>query len=265
MSEIFLPQVGAVFSADIAVPEHEREVRFYARVLSTGEHPLWREEDLLNNVGLPIIGLGAQRPEFAHLPLQWMPHIQVTDVAASVQRAVELGGRELMHAKGDDGGSQWAVLMDPYGAAFGVIPVVPEEQMPPTSMLPEEAENAVGRIAWLDLTVADAVGARDFYRQVIGWSARDMSMRDEVGSYVDYELLGEKGTPVGGICHARGVNSELPAVWIIYLPVGDLAESVRRVQAEGGHVLKVVGGEAEDYEYAVIRDPVGAYFALLQA
>lgn len=28
---------GAVLSADIAVPGHEREVRFYSRVLSTGE------------------------------------------------------------------------------------------------------------------------------------------------------------------------------------------------------------------------------------
>jgi dihydrofolate reductase len=37
MSELFVPRVGAVLSADIAVPEHEREVRFYSRVLSTGE------------------------------------------------------------------------------------------------------------------------------------------------------------------------------------------------------------------------------------
>jgi hypothetical protein len=35
MSELFLPGVGAVFSADIAVPDHEREVRFHSRVLST--------------------------------------------------------------------------------------------------------------------------------------------------------------------------------------------------------------------------------------
>ena len=37
MSGPFAPGVGAVFSADIAVPEHEREMRFYSRVLSTGE------------------------------------------------------------------------------------------------------------------------------------------------------------------------------------------------------------------------------------
>lgn len=70
MSEFFDPGVGAVLSADIAVSEHERVVRFYSRVLSTGENPLWREDDLMNNLGMPIIGLGARSPEYAELPLQ---------------------------------------------------------------------------------------------------------------------------------------------------------------------------------------------------
>ena len=47
MSDPFVPRVGGILSADIAVPEHEREVRFYSRVLSTGENPLSRE-DLMN-------------------------------------------------------------------------------------------------------------------------------------------------------------------------------------------------------------------------
>ena len=113
MSDLFVPRVGAVFSADIAVPEHEREMRFYSRVLSTGTNPLWRAEDLMNNLGIPIIGLGSRSAEYAHLPLQWMPHIQVADVAASVPRALALGGSVLMHAEADDGTSQWAVLRDP--------------------------------------------------------------------------------------------------------------------------------------------------------
>ncbi len=89
MSEPLVPRVGAVFSADIAVPEHEREVRFYSRVLSTGEDPLWRD-DLMNNLGTPIIGLGARSAAYAHLPIQWMPHIQVTDLAAGAQRGCDL-------------------------------------------------------------------------------------------------------------------------------------------------------------------------------
>jgi uncharacterized protein len=260
MSETFVPRVGGVLSADIAVPDHEREARFYSRVLSTGENPLWRE-DLMNNLGVPIIGLGALNAEYSHLPLQWMPHIQVADVAASVQRALDLGGSELMHARDDDGGSQWAVLLDPNGAAFGITPVVPPEAIPPSGGAPDVAP--VGRIFWLDLAVSNASASRDFYRQVVGWSVQDVDMADGGEAYADYNMLGEDGSPAAGVCHARGVNAGLPPVWMIYLPVGDLGESLRRVQEEGGKVIKSMRGEDNEYVYAAIQDPVGAHLALI--
>jgi uncharacterized protein len=284
MTNPFRPGVGAVFSADIAVPEHEREVRFYSRVLATGDAPLWRD-DLMNNMGIPIIGLGERGPEYADLPLQWMPHVQVADVAASVQRALDLGGSELMHARDDDGTSQWAVVLDPAGAAFGLIPVIPREALPPDPApspdaaappgegAPSPADGTpspgaaapVGRIAWLDLTVPDAAAVRDFYRQVVGWSVEDVDMTDDGARYADYNMLGEDGSPAAGICHARGVNAGLPPVWLIYLPVGDLAGSLRRVEEEGGRIIRTVPGQDGEPAYATIQDPVGSYFALAQA
>jgi hypothetical protein len=258
MNDPFVPRVGGILSADIAVPEHEREVRFYSRVLTTGENPLWRE-DLMNNLGAPVIGLGPTSAEYAHLPLQWMPHIQVADIAASVKRALELGGKELMHGKDDGGKSQWAVLLDPNGAAFGLIPVVPAEAIPPT----DGAAARVGHIAWLDLTVSDASATRDFYSQVIGWSVQDAEMEDEGERYADYNMLGDDGAPAAGVCHARGVNLELPPVWLIYLSVGDLAESLRRVSEEGGKIIKAIRGTDGEYASAVVQDPVGAHLALM--
>ena len=187
MSDPFVPRVGGVLRADIAVPEHERVVRFYSRVLSTGEAPLWRE-DLMNNRGMPIIGLGARGAEHADLPLQWMPHIQVADVEASAERALDHSGRELMHARGDDGKSQWAVLLDPNGAAFGMIPVVSAEAVPSTeSVASREAAARVGCISWVDLTVSDASATRDFYRQVVDWSVQDVEMEDAGERYADYK------------------------------------------------------------------------------
>ena len=258
MSNPFVPRVGGILSADIAVPEHEREMRFYARVLTTGENPLWRE-DLMNNLGMPIIGLGARIAEYDHLPLQWMPHIQVADVAASAKRALDLGGSELMHGKGDDGESQWAVLLDPNGAAFGIIPVVPAEAVPPA----DGAAARVGLISWLDLTVSDASATRDFYRQVVGWSVQDVEMEDGNERYADFEMIGDDGKPAAGVCHARGVNLGLPAMWMIYLPVGDLTESVRRVREEGGRIIKATRGSDGEYTCAVVQDLVGAHLALV--
>lgn len=241
-------------SADIAVPEHEREVRFYSRVLTTGEAPFWRE-DLMNNQGSPIVGVGARVPEYDHLPLQWMPHIQVADIEASVKRALELGGTELMHAE-----AQWAVLLDPNGAAFGIIPVVSPEQIPAT----DGSTAQVGHVAWLDLTVADAAATSDFYQQVIGWTAQGIERKDGDAAYTDFNMLGGDASPAAGIRFARGVNSEVPPVWLIYLPVGDLAESMRRAQEEGGQIIKTAQGSNGEPASAVIQDPVGAHFALVQ-
>ena len=263
MSDAFVPRVGGILSADIAVPEHEREMRFYSHVLSTGENPLWRE-DLMNNLGMPVIGLGARSAEYAHLPLQWMPHIQVADVAASVERALDLEGSELMHAKDDDGKSQWAGLLDPNGAAFGIIPVVSAEAIPPTEgAASRDAAARAGCISWLDLTVSDASATRDFYRQVVDWSVQDVEMEDAGERYADYNMFGADGSPAAGVCHARGVNLGLPPIWMIYLPVGDLAESLRRVREGGGKVIKATRGTDGKYACAVVQDPVGAWLALV--
>lgn len=247
-----------MLSADIAVPEHEREVGFYASVLGTGAEPLWRP-DLMNNLGMPIIGLGERTEEHADLPLQWMPHIQVADVAASVQQAIGLGGKELMHGK-KDGQSLWAVLQDLNGATFGIIPVVPSDG---SSGEGDSTTAPMGRIAWLDLTVSDTAATRDFYRQVVGWTDDDVEMGDSGESYSDHNMLAGDGRPAAGICHARGVNRDLPPVWLIYLPVGDLAESLRRVDEGGGEVLTSLVGDEGLTTYAVVRDPVGAAFGLV--
>jgi len=185
-------------------------------------------------------------------------------VAASVERALELGGQVLLHSRDEAGRSQWAVLLDPNGAAFGVIPVVPVEMIP-AEMAEPGREQAFGQIAWLDLTVPDAPATRTFYEAVIGWRSQDVAMRDGDESYADYAMLGGAGSAIAGICHARGVNADLPAVWLIYLPVADLDESLRRVEEEGGSVLKVMRGKDGKARFGVVSDPVGAFFALAAA
>ena len=230
----------------MAVPEHAREVRFYAEVLTTGSAPLWRD-DLTNDVGTPVIGLGERVPAYEGLPLQWMPHIQVRDVAVSAARAVALGGTERMHGKNDDGESQWAVLVDPGGAAFGVVPVVESDS---GTTAPPEGK---GRIAGLTLPTADVARACAFYEGVVGWSAAAARTDGDV----------ELRRPDGGSSAAiRPAGDDgLPAVWMLSLPVGDLGESLRRVVANGGHVLQ----HSSEAGQAIVRDPVGLYVALEEA
>ena len=88
-------------------------------------------------------------------------------------------------------------------------------------------------------------------------------MEDGAERYADYQLLREEGSAAAGVCHARGMNLGLPPVWMIYLPVGDLAESLRRVEQEGGKVIKAMKGEGGEPVYAAVQDPVGAHLALV--
>ena len=251
MRKTFVCGVGGVVSADIAVPDHERELDFYSKILTTGDAPLWRD-DLMNNLGTPVIGLGARTPEYESLPLQWMPHFQVADVAASVASAIELGGEELWHSKSDDGSSQWAVLADQVGAGFGVIPAVTDESES------KEQNDRIGCISWLSLTVADALASQDFYQNVIGWNAKSIETEDGEGRFANFEMQRDNGNAAAEICHARGEHKGIPSVWLMHLPVGDLAESLRRVGECGGSVIK----EFVEAKHAVVRDPVGVYLAL---
>ena len=241
----FFHGIGGVVSADIAVPEHERELAFYSKVLATGSAPLWRD-DLTNNHGTPIIGLGPRSPEYESLPLQWMPHVQVADVAASAARTLELGGRELFHGRGDDGSSQWAVLVDPAGAAFGLIPVVGDASDGPGDPA------GMGRIAWLSLVVPDVPSLCRFYEQVVGWSSAPS------GAAGRFEMQGPDGRAAAEIRPPQGDGASLSGVWILSLPVDDFDESLRLVREGGGEVLE----ELPASRYAIIRDPIGVCLAL---
>ena len=170
-----------------------------------------------------------------------------------------------MHGRDDEGKSQWAVLRDANGAAFGIMPVVPEEALPPTSDDSAGVTDAsTGCISRVALTVSDAQASRDFYHQVVGWSAREVEMEDGGERYADSAMCTDDGTTAAEVCHARGVNRGLPPVWMIHLPVGDLAESLRRVPGEGGVVVQSVQGAGGEYVSAVVRDSVGVQLALTQ-
>ena len=120
---------------------------------------------------------------------------------------------------------------------------------------------AIGSVAWRDLTVGDAEGIRDFYQSVVGWDSAEVAMDD----YFDFSMVTPlTGETVAGVCHARGVNQELPPLWLIYIVVDDLAESLRVCKELGGSVIVESRPLAEGL-FCVIRDPAGAVCALFQA
>lgn len=120
--------------------------------------------------------------------------------------------------------------------------------------------SGIGKIGWLDTTVDDALGLRDFYRAVVGWQTDEVSM----GDYDDYVMKTPgTGEGVAGICHARGGNADLPKGWLIYIVVGDVETSAAACRTNGGKVVikprDLAGGR-----FCVIEDPSGAVAGLYQ-
>ena len=119
--------------------------------------------------------------------------------------------------------------------------------------------NITGKIEWIDLTVDDAEQVREFYQSVAGWSAEGFDM----GEYNDYNMNDEAGETVAGICHARGSNSTIPPMWIPYISVASLDESLKSVIEKGGELINGPRTMPQG-KYAIIKDPAGAHCALWQ-
>jgi predicted enzyme related to lactoylglutathione lyase len=120
--------------------------------------------------------------------------------------------------------------------------------------------SGIGDIAWADLTVHEADGVRDFYRKVVGWKVGRVAM----GGYNDYGMIppGKKNM-AAGVCHARGVNADLPPVWLIYIVVKNLRRSIDACLRAGGSVIAPPRPMGKG-TMCVIADPAGAISALYQ-
>ena len=124
----------------------------------------------------------------------------------------------------------------------------------------DETKMPHGAIAWIDLTVSNAVVVRDFYKKVVGWDHAGCDM----GGYEDFNMMpGGTETPVAGVCHAVGSNEGMPASWMIYITVEDVETSARRCVEQGG---EGVDGPRKmgPWTFCVIRDPAGAVSVLIE-
>lgn len=120
----------------------------------------------------------------------------------------------------------------------------------------------IGSIVSADLTTPEADSLKDFYREVIGWESEELLMKDGEEAYSDHIMKDGQGNWVGGVCHARGVNMGIPPVWIVYINVADISESIRKCKGLGGKVIKESRNKEGVLQYAMIQDPAGAILAI---
>ncbi len=126
--------------------------------------------------------------------------------------------------------------------------------------MPEVSSYNPGTFCWADLATTDAARSKDFYSQLMGWTASDNPVSDTMV----YSMLQKDGKDVCGLYQMDDSMAGIPPHWTSYICVADAATAADRVAAAGGAVLM---GPADVFDagiMALVRDSTGAAFGLWQ-
>ena len=92
-----------------------------------------------------------------------------------------------------------------------------------------------GTFCWVDLATTDPAGATNFYKEIFGWQAQDIT-GGEGGTYSMLHLDGDE------VCALYEIESGqreqgIPSHWSSYVSVEDAGEAAARARELGGTVL----------------------------
>jgi uncharacterized protein len=117
-----------------------------------------------------------------------------------------------------------------------------------------------GRPCWYELSTSEGNldAAEAYYAKVLGWTFRDAGMEG-----FDYHLASAGGDLVAGLMAARPADESTPH-WLVYFAVDDADSAVADVAAAGGSTRKGPADIPGTGRFAVLADPQGATFGVLQ-
>jgi len=118
-----------------------------------------------------------------------------------------------------------------------------------------------GRFLWYDLMTTDMAAAAAFYREVVGWDARDSGMPDR-----SYSIFSMGATAVAGLMPIPDdlLAAGIPPCWSGYVGVADVDDYADRVEGAGGTIRKPPTDIPGIGRYSVVADPYGAVFILFK-
>lgn len=121
-----------------------------------------------------------------------------------------------------------------------------------------------GTINWTDLTTANAEEVKEFYKNVIGWTDQAIPMIDGDDEYNDFVMMHGENGAAGGICHSRGTNLGIPPQWIPYISVNEIDKRKNLAIENGAEVLKEQIDKNGSLYFVIMKDPSGAFFAMVR-
>lgn len=186
-------------------------------------------------------------------PPAWLNYVCVEDADATAARARAAGGQVFAEPMSVLDYGRMAVLADPTGAAFGI--------WQPGIHSGADVVSEPNAMSWSELGTRDPETAKRFYADVFGWSYEDKEYEGS-GTYTAI-VLGEE--TVGGLLDITDrVPAEVPAHWLVYFAVEDADATIAEAKERGGEVPSGPFDIPEVGRIAVIKDPWGAFFAVIQ-
>jgi predicted enzyme related to lactoylglutathione lyase len=121
-----------------------------------------------------------------------------------------------------------------------------------------EAVDVRGRFVWHQLMTRDVPGAKKFYSGLMGWKAQPWPLDPA------YTVCHAGDVPVAGIMEIPAdLPAEVPSHWLQYIGTRDVDATADAAVRAGGSVVKAPGDMAGAGRYAVLKDPQGALFAII--
>jgi predicted enzyme related to lactoylglutathione lyase len=185
-------------------------------------------------------------------PPAWMNYVCVEDTDATVAKARDAGAQVLAEPMSVLDYGRMAVLADPTGAVFGL--------WQPGVNVGADVVGEPGALSWNELNTRDRDAAKSFYGDVFGWSFEDREY--EGGTYT---IISVDGEGIGGVTDITDrVPAEVPAHWLVYFTVEDTDATSETAKQRGGEIPAGPFDIAEVGRIAVVKDPWGAFFAVIQ-
>ena len=162
------------------------------------------------------------------MPLAWTCYTAVDSADDTAALAASLGASIIVPPADIPGTGRFALLIDPQGAAFGILQPLP---MADGSGSRAFDQQQMGHGNWSDLVSPDPAAANEFYGKLFGWTvSRSMQM----GPGMTYHILARDGLDIGGT-YSDPANPR--TMWKPYFGVPSAKAAATQIAALGGKVL----------------------------
>jgi predicted enzyme related to lactoylglutathione lyase len=183
-------------------------------------------------------------------PAFWAVYLTVDDVDAVVSKVADAGGRVDAEPFDVMDLGRMASIADPTGARVNLWQA--------GATIGTIRANEPGTPIWHELVTADVATATRFYGDVLRVSWEEMPMEGGPA----YTCLVVDGRQVGGALPPP--MEGIPAYWSVYFNVVSVDDTVARATGLGGSVVAPAFDVPDVGRMAVLADPQGGIFNLMQ-